>query len=63
MITITLDNYEGQKYTYTMPDTATIEIISENSFQPNDELFRTGLCIGVDCAAGIKLEKEDIIND
>ena len=63
MITITLDNYEGQKYTYTMPDTATIEMISENILQSNGEIAKIGLSIDVSCAAGIKLEKEDIIND
>ena len=60
MITITIDNYKGQKYTYTMPDTATVEITSENAFLPNGELLRTGLAIGVDCAAGIRLKKEEI---
>ena len=60
MITIIVDSYHGQKYTYTMPDTATIEMVSENTLTANDELFKTGLCIGVDCAAGIKLEKEEI---
>lgn len=63
MITIIIDNYKGQKYTYTMPDTATIEMISENAFLANGELFKTGLAIGVDCSAGIRLKKEDIIND
>ena len=59
MITITIDNYEGQKYTYTMPDTATVGITSKNSFLINGELFRTGLAIGVDCMTGIKLEREE----
>ncbi len=59
MITIIIDNYKGQKYTYTMPDTAIVEMTSENSFLPNGELLRTGLAIGVDCAAGIKLEREE----
>lgn len=59
MITIIVDNYKGQKYTYTMPDTAVVEMTSENSFLANGELFRTGLAIGVDCAAGIKLEREE----
>lgn len=58
MITIIVDNYRGQKYTYTMPDTATIEIVSENTFTANGELFKTGLCIGIDCAAGIETKKE-----
>ena len=60
MITITIDNYKKQKFTYTMPDTATVEIVSENTLTANDELFKTGLCIDVVCAAGIKLEKEEI---
>lgn len=58
MITIIVDSYHGQKYTYTMPDTATIEIVSENALTPNGELFKTGLCIGIDCAAGIETKKE-----
>ena len=60
MITIIVDNYEKQKFIYTMPDTATIEMISENTLTANGELFKTGLCINVSCAAGIKLEKEEI---
>lgn len=60
MIVIIIDNYKGQKYTYTMPDTATVEMISENKFSENGELVKTGLTIGVDCAAGIRLKKEDI---
>lgn len=60
MITIIVDNYKGQKYTYTMPDTATIEMMSENKFSENGKLIKTGLAIGVDCAAGIRLEKEEI---
>jgi len=63
MITITIDNYKGQKYTYEMPDTATVAITSKNSFLVNGELFRTGLAIGVDCMTGIRLKKEDIKND
>ena len=59
MITIIIDNYKGQKYTYTMPDTAVIEMISENAFLTNGKLLKTGLTIGVDCAAGIKLEREE----
>lgn len=58
MITIIINNYKGYKYTYTMPDTATIEMVSENTLTANDELFKTGLCIGVDCAAGIETKKE-----
>lgn len=60
MITIIVDSYHGQKYTYTMPDTATIEIVSENALTPNGELFKTGLCIGIDCAAGIETKKETL---
>ena len=63
MITITIDNYEKQKYIYVMPDTATVEIISENTLLTNGDVLRTGLAIGVDCAAGIRLKKEDITND
>ncbi len=63
MITITIDNYKGKKYTCTMPDTATIEITSENVFLTNGELLKTGLTIDANCAAGIRLKKEDIIND
>ena len=59
MITIIIDNYKGQKYTYTMPDTAVVEMTSENRFLANGELLRTGFAIGVDCAAGIKLEREE----
>lgn len=60
MITITIDNYEGQKYIYTMPDTATVEITSENIFLTSGELLKTGLTIEVNCITGIKLEKEDL---
>ena len=59
MIVITIDNYKRQKYTYAMPDTATVEIASENSLLPNGELLRTGLAIGVDCMTGIRLKKEE----
>ena len=60
MITITIDNYKGQKYTYAMPDTATVEVITDYTILTNGEVLKTGLAIGVDCAAGIRLEKEDI---
>lgn len=63
MITIIVDNYEGQKFTYTMSDTATIEMVSENVLLTNGELLKTGLTIDADCAAGIRLKKEDITND
>ena len=62
MITITIDNYKGQKYTYTMPDTATVEVITDYTILTNGEVLKTGLTIGVDCAAGIRLdEKEKLI--
>lgn len=60
MITIIVDNYEGQKFTYTMPDTATVDIVSENFFLADGELFKTGLAIEVNCADGIKVEREDL---
>lgn len=60
MITITIDNYKGQKYTYTMPDTATVEVITDYTILTNGEVLKTGLAIGVDCVAGIRLKKEDI---
>lgn len=63
MITIIVDNYQGQKYTYTMPDTATIEMVSENVFTIDGELIKIGLSIDVDCAAGIRLKKEDLTDD
>lgn len=60
MITITIDNYEKQKFTYTMPDTAIVDIMSENVFNINGETTKTRLYIDIVCAAGIKLEKEEI---
>ena len=63
MIIIIIDDYKGQRYTYTMPDTATVEVITDYTILTNGEVLKTGLTIGVDCAAGIRLEKEDITND
>lgn len=63
MITIIINNYKGQKFTYTMPETAIIEITSENIVIENNELFKTGLTIEVDCEDGIELEKEDLTDD
>lgn len=60
MIIIIIDDYKGQKYTYTMPDTATVEVITDYTILTNGEVIKTGLAIGVDCAAGIRLKKEDI---
>lgn len=60
MITIIIDNYKGQKITYTMPDTAVIEMISENVLNINKNPIKTGLRISVDCAAGIETEREDL---
>lgn len=58
MITITIDDYKGQKFTYTMPDTATIEIVSENKLSESGKLIKTGLYIDVDCTGGIESKKE-----
>ena len=63
MIIIIIDDYTGQKYTYTMPNTATVEVISDYTILTNGEVLKTGLAIGVDCAAGIRTENEDITND
>ena len=63
MIIIIIDDYTGQKYTYTMPDTATVEVIKDYTILTNGEVIKTGLAIGVDCAAGIRTENEDIAND
>lgn len=63
MIIIIIDNYKGQKYTYTMPDTATVEVISDYTILTNGDVLKTGLAIGVDCATGIRSEKEDLTND
>lgn len=60
MITIIVDNYEKQKFIYTMPDTAIIDMISENILNINGEPIKTGLCIDVSCAAGIELKKEEV---
>ena len=60
MIIIIIDDYKGQKYTYTMPDTATVEVITDYTILTNGDVLKTGLSIGVDCAAGIRLEKEDL---
>ena len=43
-----------------MPDTATVEVITDYTILTNGEVIKTGLAIGVDCAAGIRLKKEDI---
>ena len=63
MIIIVIDEDTGQKYTYTMPNTATIQVISDYTILTHGEVLKTGLNIGVDCAAGIRSEKEDITND
>ena len=60
MITITVDNYEKQKFIYTMPDTAIIDMVSENVLNTNGDSIKTGLFIDVVCAAGIKLKKEEV---
>ena len=63
MITVILNNYRGQKITYTMPDTAEIEAWKETTIYENDEILTTRLSIDVVCAAGIEVKKEDIDND
>lgn len=60
MITIILDNYKGQRITYTMSDTAEVEAWKETTIYENDEILTTRLSIDVVCADGIKLEKEEI---
>ena len=60
MITLTLNNYENQKVTYTMPDTAEIKIISENILTHKSEIVKTGLKIDITCFSSIKTKREDI---
>lgn len=60
MITITISNYKEQKITYTMPDTAEIEIMKETTIYGNGETATTCVDIDVVCAAGIQIDKEDI---
>lgn len=63
MITIILDNYKGQRITYTMSDTAEVEAWKETTIYENDEILTTRLSIDVVCADGIEVKKEDIDND
>ena len=60
MITIILDNYKGQKITYTMSDTAEVEAWKETTIYENDEILTTRLSIDVVCADGIEVKKEDL---
>lgn len=59
MITIILDDYKGQRITYTMSDTAEIEAWKETTIYENDEILTTRLSIDVACSTGIikKVEK------
>lgn len=54
MIKIILDNYKGQKITYTMPNTAEIETWRETTIYGSDETVITHLSIDVVCTAGIQ---------
>lgn len=60
MITIIVDNYKGQRFNYTMPDIATIEMVSENRLSENGKLIKTNLNIDIYCPTGINLERKEI---
>ena len=60
-ITITVDNYKGKKLTFTMPNSATIDMVHIKEMKDFD-LKLTNITFEVMCSEGINF-KGETIND
>lgn len=59
-ITIIISNYRGQKVTYTMPETAVINMWMATIVDGDKADIISQIGIEVNCPDGIEIEKEDL---
>ena len=61
LATITIENYDGKKIIYTMPDTANIESCRSMIINGENAGLVTYIAIEVNCPEGIDITVEDYI--